>query len=149
MNIWVEAALLPRRIEGSHRRPSMVHLINQPPVQHGTAKKSDGACSYTIPIVINRAGSSEKGQCSLYWLLCHVTNRAEQLAIQDLATASTKWLRVMAMGGQNQGTTKQKISVCRSCQKSSITLYLKFIKFRAVAFFHGTILLPHNHYLAQ
>lgn len=74
--IRVEAALLPVWIEGSHRRPSAVHLINQPPLQQGTAETcicSDGACSYTSPIVINRARSSQRGLCSLYWVLCHIS----------------------------------------------------------------------------
>lgn len=67
--IQVEAALLPVQIEDSHRRPSVVQLINQPPLQHGKGETcicSDGACSYTSPIVINRTRSSEKGLCSLY-----------------------------------------------------------------------------------
>lgn len=73
--IRAEAALLPVWIEGSHRRPSIVHLINQT-LLHGAAETcicSDGACSYTSPIVINRARSSERGLCSVYWLLYHIS----------------------------------------------------------------------------
>lgn len=66
---WVEAALLPVRIEGSHRRPSVVHLINQPPLQHETVETcicSDGACSYTSPIIINRVWKKDGVACTGY-----------------------------------------------------------------------------------
>lgn len=59
----VEPALLAVRIEGSHRRPGVAHLINQPALQHGAAEAcicSEGSCSHTSTIAINRARSCEK-----------------------------------------------------------------------------------------
>ncbi len=73
--IWVEAALLPVQREDSHGRPSIVHLINQPPLQHGTAKTcicSKGASSNSSPIVINRAGKKGCVACTGYCAI-HLT----------------------------------------------------------------------------
>lgn len=57
-------------------------------LQQKTCICSDRACSYTSPIIINGARRDDRG--ALHWLLCHISNRAEQLATQSFGRRKYK-----------------------------------------------------------